>query len=118
MGARGRRGGGGRGLGRALGCPLAHFLLQAPRCLFRPRPLASPCHRDLALTHTSLLVTHTRASPRPTLAVNTNGNIVADEEMGEVIQLQGDQRQKVKEWILDQELVTVHEQDRIVIHGF
>ncbi len=38
--------------------------------------------------------------------------------MGEVIQLQGDQRQKVKEWILDQELVTVHEQDRIVIHGF
>ena len=51
-------------------------------------------------------------------AVNTNGNIVADEEMGEVIQLQGDQRQKVKEWILDQELVTVHEQDRIVIHGF
>ena len=57
-------------------------------------------------------------SRTPCSAVNTNGNIVADEEMGEVIQLQGDQRQKVKEWILDQELVTVHEQDRIVIHGF
>ena len=56
--------------------------------------------------------------PPAPLTVNTNGNIVADEEMGEVIQLQGDQRQKVKEWILDQELVTVHEQDRIVIHGF
>ena len=58
------------------------------------------------------------STPPTPLPVNTNGNIVADEEMGEVIQLQGDQRQKVKEWILDQELVTVHEQDRIVIHGF
>ena len=64
------------------------------------------------------LTPHVHTLAPSTLTVNTNGNIVADEEMGEVIQLQGDQRQKVKEWILDQELVTVHEQDRIVIHGF
>ena len=38
--------------------------------------------------------------------------------MGEIIQLQGDQRQNVKEWLLAQEVVTAQEADRIVIHGF
>ena len=37
--------------------------------------------------------------------------------MGEIIQLQGDQRQNVKEWLLAQEVVTQQEVDRIVIHG-
>ena len=38
--------------------------------------------------------------------------------MGEIIQLQGDQRDNVREWLLAQEVVTKQEQDRIVIHGF
>ncbi len=38
--------------------------------------------------------------------------------MGEVIQLQGDQRQLVKDWLLDQEVVSASDVDRIVIHGF
>ena len=54
----------------------------------------------------------------PPPAVNTNGNITVDEEMGEVIQLQGDQRQLVKDWLLDQEVVSASDVDRIVIHGF
>ena len=56
--------------------------------------------------------------PCAPLAVNTNGNITVDEEMGEVIQLQGDQRQLVKDWLLDQEVVSASDVDRIVIHGF
>lgn len=48
---------------------------------------------------------------------NTNGSITEDEDMGEIIQLQGDQRQNVKEWLLAQEVVTAQEADRIVIHG-
>ena len=80
-------------------------------------------------------------------AVNTNGSITEDEDMGEIIQLQGDQRcvqggegrlhaggggvpvsraltprprcrQNVKEWLRAQEVVTAQEADRIVIHGF
>jgi hypothetical protein len=73
-------------------------------------------------THTPLLVACFPPPEPPPLSpspVNTNGNIVSDEEMGEVIQLQGDQRQKVKEWLLDQQIVPAHEAaDRIVIHGF
>lgn len=38
--------------------------------------------------------------------------------MGEVIQLQGDQRQNVKEWLTTHEIVGSGELDRIVIHGF
>ena len=54
----------------------------------------------------------------PLLAVNTNGSITQDEEAGEVIQLQGDQRQSAREWLLVQEVVAANEGDRIVIHGF
>jgi hypothetical protein len=69
---------------------------------------------------------HSRA-PQPPLrplfplharTVNTNGSIAEDEEMGEVIQLQGDQRANVKEWLMAQEIVGPGEVDRIVIHGF
>ena len=49
---------------------------------------------------------------------NCNGNIADDDEMGEVIQLQGDQRDNSKEWLLAQEIILPAEQDRIVIHGF
>ena len=50
---------------------------------------------------------------------NCNGNLAQDEDMGEIVQLQGDQRQNVRQWILDQEIVTKAEADeRVVLHGF
>lgn len=49
---------------------------------------------------------------------NCNGNIIEDEDRGEVIQLQGDQRENVKNWILTEQIVTKAEQDLIVVHGF
>ncbi|KAJ3113833.1 Eukaryotic translation initiation factor eIF-1 [Phlyctochytrium bullatum] len=44
-----------------------------------------------------------------------NGTVVEDEELGEVIQLQGDQRQKVQTFLVQQEIVT---KDKVKIHGF
>ena len=44
-----------------------------------------------------------------------NGNIVKDEEMGEVIQLQGDQRSKVSEFVISQ---LGMQKKNIKIHGF
>ncbi|KAI9354886.1 translation initiation factor SUI1 [Zopfochytrium polystomum] len=44
-----------------------------------------------------------------------NGNIVQDDELGEVIQLQGDQRVKVLQFLTEQEIAT---KDKIKIHGF
>jgi translation initiation factor 1 len=52
-------------------------------------------------------------------AFNCNGSISADAEMGEVVQLQGDQRQNVREWLTENEIVSKAEaDDRLVIHGF
>lgn len=51
-------------------------------------------------------------------AFNCNGNVVEDEEAGDVIQLQGDQRANAKEWLVAQEIIGKSEQDRFVIHGF
>ena len=52
-------------------------------------------------------------------AFNCNGSIAEDEEMGEIVQLQGDQRQNVKEWLVEQEIVNrTDADDRLVIHGF
>ncbi len=52
-------------------------------------------------------------------AFNCNGNIAEDDEMGEVMQLQGDQRQNVREWLTENEIVSKAEaDDRLVIHGF
>jgi translation initiation factor 1 len=52
-------------------------------------------------------------------AFSCNGNVVMkeDEEEG-VIQLQGDQRENIKQWLLDQEIILKNEADRIVVHGF
>eukprot|EP01138_Halocafeteria_seosinensis_P005673 gb/GECG01005800.1/.p1 GENE.gb/GECG01005800.1/~~gb/GECG01005800.1/.p1 ORF type:complete len:112 (+),score=15.94 gb/GECG01005800.1/:1-336(+) len=47
---------------------------------------------------------------------NCNGSIIKDKELGEVIQLQGDQRQNVREFLLGEEIYDKPE--RIVIHGF
>jgi translation initiation factor 1 len=47
-----------------------------------------------------------------------NGNVkMIDEDTG-VIQLQGDQRENVKKWLLDMEIILKNETDRIVVHGF
>lgn len=43
-----------------------------------------------------------------------NGAINKDEELGEVIQLSGDQRTNVKEFLLEEEICTA---DQIVVHG-
>mmetsp|Transcript_72213 Transcript_72213/g.205278 ORF Transcript_72213/g.205278 Transcript_72213/m.205278 type:complete len:181 (-) Transcript_72213:1441-1983(-) len=44
-----------------------------------------------------------------------NGAVSKDEEMGEVIQLSGDQRTLVKDFLVDQEIC---HNNQIVIHGF
>lgn len=49
---------------------------------------------------------------------NCNGNVVNDEQHTDVMQLQGDQRENVKQWILDNEVIGRNEADRIVVHGF
>lgn len=48
-----------------------------------------------------------------------NGNVVMDEDEDTgVIQLQGDQRENVKQWLLDQQVILKNEAHRIVVHGF
>lgn len=44
-----------------------------------------------------------------------NGALIADDEEGEVIQLQGDQRKNVRDFLVDQEIV---HKDSILMHGF
>ena len=48
---------------------------------------------------------------------NCNGNVVNDEQHTDVLQLQGDQRENVKEWILSNQIIGKNESDRIVVHG-
>jgi translation initiation factor 1 len=51
-------------------------------------------------------------------AFSCNGNVIQDEENGDVIQLQGDQRENIRDWIFEQQILLKSEQDRIVIHGY
>ncbi|KZV22398.1 hypothetical protein F511_19731 [Dorcoceras hygrometricum] len=44
-----------------------------------------------------------------------NGNVVHDKELGKVIQLQGDQRKNVSQFLINAGLV---KKDQIKIHGF
>ncbi|KAB2605973.1 translation factor SUI1-like protein [Pyrus ussuriensis x Pyrus communis] len=44
-----------------------------------------------------------------------NGNVVQDKELGKIIQLQGDQRKNVLQFLVQAEIV---KKDRIKIHGF
>ena len=46
------------------------------------------------------MVSHTANRPLPLLTLES-GTIVKDSEMGEVIQLQGDQRKDVREFLID-----------------
>jgi translation initiation factor 1 len=51
-------------------------------------------------------------------AFNCNGSIDTHEQFGEILQLQGDQRETVVEWLLAQEILTKEEvAERVVIHG-
>lgn len=43
-----------------------------------------------------------------------NGTVNTDEEMGEILQLSGDQRSNIRDFFIDQEIC--HE-DQIVLHG-
>ena len=40
------------------------------------------------------------------------------EEMGEIIQLQGDQRDNARSWILENEIVARADAELVVVHGF
>ncbi|KAL7750566.1 Eukaryotic translation initiation factor eIF-1 [Sorochytrium milnesiophthora] len=44
-----------------------------------------------------------------------NGTVVADEEMGEVIQLTGDQRAKIQAFLIEECIAT---KDQVKVHGF
>mmetsp|Transcript_4299 Transcript_4299/g.4983 ORF Transcript_4299/g.4983 Transcript_4299/m.4983 type:complete len:116 (+) Transcript_4299:207-554(+) len=44
-----------------------------------------------------------------------NGAVVKDDEYGEVIMLQGDHRQKVVQFLTDQEIV---DKELIIVHGY
>ena len=44
-----------------------------------------------------------------------NGAVVKDKEYGDIIQLQGDHRSVVQEFLVDQEIIT---KDQLVVHGF
>lgn len=44
-----------------------------------------------------------------------NGTIVDDEELGKIIQLQGDQRKSVSQFLLSEGIV---DKDKLKIHGF
>jgi len=49
---------------------------------------------------------------------NCNGSIDEHEQYGLIIQLQGDQRDNVIQWLIEQEILTKQEaEDRIVKHG-
>ena len=49
---------------------------------------------------------------------NCNGSIDEHEQYGQIIQLQGDQRDNVIQWLIEQEILTKQEvEDRIVKHG-
>jgi len=49
---------------------------------------------------------------------NCNGNVKKGAFDEEIIQLQGDQRENIKQWLLDQQIIEKHEALRIIIHGF
>ena len=49
---------------------------------------------------------------------NCNGSIEQNEQYGEIIQLQGDQRDNIVDWLIVQEILTKQEAaQRIVKHG-
>jgi translation initiation factor 1 len=51
-------------------------------------------------------------------AFSCNGTVTQKDDGSEVIQLQGDQRETIKQWLLEQEIIQKNEAERIVVHGF
>ena len=52
-------------------------------------------------------------------AFNCSSSIQKDKSGAEIIQLQGDQRTTVKEWLILQEVLTPQEaKERLVVHGY
>jgi translation initiation factor SUI1 len=50
-------------------------------------------------------------------AFNCNGNVKKTEQGEEVIQLQGDQHETIRAWLLEQEILTAKEaEERLVVH--
>ena len=45
------------------------------------------------------------------------GSVETDKMGNEVIQLQGDHRIRIKEWLIKQEIVSKSEAERIIVHG-
>ena len=51
-------------------------------------------------------------------AFSCSSSIHKDEDGNEVIQLQGDQRESVKEWLLEKQILTEKEAaERLILHG-
>lgn len=51
-------------------------------------------------------------------AFSCTGTVVSDKDHGEIIQLTGDQRDNIKKWLVDVEILTLKEaKDRLVLHG-
>lgn len=51
-------------------------------------------------------------------AFSCNGTVINDKDHGEIIQLQGDQRDNLKTWLVDVEILTAKEaKERLVLHG-
>ncbi len=48
---------------------------------------------------------------------NVNGSVEKDDDGNEILQLQGDQRENVKRWLIKHEIIAKSEVDCIVIHG-
>jgi translation initiation factor 1 len=51
-------------------------------------------------------------------AFSCSGTIINDKEHGEVIQLTGDQRENIKAWLIEMEILTAKDaKERLVLHG-
>jgi translation initiation factor 1 len=50
--------------------------------------------------------------------LSCSATVVSDEKCGDIIQLQGDQRDAVRAWLVESEILTEKEaKERVVIHG-
>lgn len=62
---------------------------------------------------------HERIAKAMKRAFSCSSKVQKDTDGNELILLQGDQRMNVKEWLLEQEILTLQEvNDRVVLHGF
>ena len=72
-----------------------------------------PCHPEPPPLPAACIPTH--SPPRPPAEYCCNGTVVEDDELGKVLQLQGDQRKNVSAFLLANELC---KKDSIKVHGF